>query len=136
MYNRSIFSKGTVTYTDLDISFKAHPFTGDLIVKTDANAIKQALTNLLYTNFGERPFRPSIGAGLDNLLFEPLDELTHAELQNAITLVINNWEPRIAILDLVINEQPDDNSLAITLSFNIVNISQPQTITVILKRVR
>ena len=135
-YNRSIFSKGTVTYRDLNISFKSHPFTGDLRIVEDVEAIKQSLTTLLYTNFGERPFRPNLGAGLGDLLFQPMDQITKQELGSAITNVITNWEPRIKIINLQISDKSDENSLEISLVFSMLNISNPKKIDIILKRVR
>lgn len=135
-YNQGIFSKGTVTYRDIDLSFKPHPFTGDLRVKEDLDAIKQSLTVLLETNFGERPFRPNLGGGLGDLLFAPLDQITTIELSNNIKNVIQNWEPRINVVRLTITDKPDDNSLEVSLLFSMLNISQPQKLTIILQRVR
>lgn len=135
-YNKGVFSKGTVTYKDLDISFKAHPFTGDIRTKEDLEAIKQSLTILLETNFGERPFRPNLGAGLNDLLFAPLDQITSIELSNNIKNVIENWEPRINVLSLQVTDKPDDNALEVSLVFSMLNISQPVKLTIILQRVR
>lgn len=135
-YNSGIFTKGTTTYRDFDVSFKSNPYTGDIRTKEDVDAIKQALTNLLYTNFGERPFRPLLGGGLNNLLFEPLDRITTIELDAAIRTLVRNWEPRVQIVSLKFNDNPEGNALEITFVFNIINISEPQTISVILKRIR
>ena len=136
IYYQPLFTQGTTQYQDFDMSMKPNPFTGDLRLVTDLADIKQSLTNLLYTNFGERPFNPTIGAGLGNLLFEPLDKITQFELSNAIQNVINNWEPRITILDLDITEDTDVNGIQITLVFKMVNISQAQTVSITLQRVR
>lgn len=135
-FNRGIFTKGTVTYRDFDISFKSNPYSGDIRTKEDVEAIKQALSNLLFTNFGERPFRPLLGGGLDGLLFEPLDPITSLELDSAIRVLVDNWEPRVRIISLEVKDNTDQNSLEITLVFNVINISEPQTINVILKRIR
>lgn len=135
-YNRNIFSKGTVTYSDFDLSFKTNPLTNDIRKKTDLEAIKQSLKNILFTNVGERPFRPSLAGRLNNLLFEPLDEITTNELDLAIRTAINNYEPRVEILDLDIVDNPDENALDVTLYFNMVNVLEPQEINIILKRIR
>lgn len=135
-YNRSIFTSGTTTYTDIDMSFLASPTTGDIRKKSDEAAIKQSLTNLLYTNFGERPFRPGIGGNLGDQLFEPLDQITRSQLDYAIRTTINNWEPRIQIEALVINDKPDQNALEVTLKYSMLNIIAPATISILLKRTR
>lgn len=135
-YNTSIYTHGTSTYTDLDISFKANPGTGDLRVKTDADSIKQSLTNLVYTRLGERPFQPTLGSTFESLLFEPLDVITANALATSIKETISNWEPRVQILDLNVIGYPDQNTIGIQLFYNIVNISDPQQFTIILNRTR
>jgi phage baseplate assembly protein W len=135
-YSQSIYSTGTITYQDLDISMKANPFTGDLRVKTDADAVKQAIATLLYINFGEIPFNPTIGAGLGGLLFEPLDLITQVNLTNAISRCITNFEPRVSIISLQVTEDQANNALAVSLSFNMLNITQPVSINILLQRSR
>jgi phage baseplate assembly protein W len=135
-YNQSIYSTGTITYQDLDISLKPNPFTGDLRVKTDADAVKQAIATLLYLNFGEVPFNPTVGAGLGGLLFEPLDLITQVTLTNAIANCINNFEPRVSIISLQVTEDPANNALAVSLAFNMLNITQPISVNILLQRSR
>ena len=57
----------TQSFKDVNITFKKHPVTGDVVVSKDASAIKQAIVNLLLTNKGERPFKPDYGS--DCLLY-------------------------------------------------------------------
>ena len=47
-------------YVELDLSFKVNPFTRDLYLKTDEDAVKTALKHLLRTRNFERPFHPEI----------------------------------------------------------------------------
>ena len=54
-------SKAVKQYTDLDLSFKVNPFTKDIYLKTDEDAVKTALRNLIQTRNFERPFHPEIG---------------------------------------------------------------------------
>ena len=135
-YNRNIFVSGTTKYKDVDISFKPHPLTGDIRTKSDLDAIKQSLKNLLFTNFGERPFQHNLYGNLNNLLFEPLDDIVIEELKKSITTVINNFEPRIRVIYLDVKGGIDENEVSVTIQFNMINIIEPQTIKTILKRVR
>ena len=57
-------------YSDLDLFFNAHPITKDITVKTDTDAIKRSVKNIVLTNYYERPFKPSLGGGVRNLMFE------------------------------------------------------------------
>ena len=50
-----------LSFKDINITFKKHPVTGDIVVSKDASAIKQAIVNLLLTNRGERLFQPDYG---------------------------------------------------------------------------
>ena len=63
-------------YRDLDLSLKRHPLTGKINTLKDDAAVKNAVKNLVLTNFFERPFQPSLGANLRGLLFEPADGVT------------------------------------------------------------
>ena len=63
----------TLSYKDINITFKKHPVTNDIVVSKDASAIKQAIVNLLLTNKGERLMNPTYGSDIRKYLFEPLD---------------------------------------------------------------
>ena len=62
-----------LSFKDVNITFKKHPVTDDLVVSRDASAIKQAIVNLLLTNKGEKLFNPEYGSDIRAYLFEPLD---------------------------------------------------------------
>ena len=66
-------------YIDFDLNFKPSPvFTnsalgasGDILLKTDADAIKQSVASILQTNRFERPFQHNIDGRTRRLQFEP-----------------------------------------------------------------
>ena len=57
-------------YKDLDLFFTAHPITGDVATKSDSDAVRRAVRNIVLTNYYERPFKPSLGGNVRGLLFE------------------------------------------------------------------
>ena len=59
-----------VVYSDFFTDFSAHVNTGQLNKKTNEDAVKQSVRNLLLTDMYERPFQPTIGCNLRGLLFE------------------------------------------------------------------
>ena len=63
----------SLSFKDLNITFKKHPVTNDVVVSRDASAIKQAIVNVLLTNKGERLMNPRYGSDIRRFLFEPLD---------------------------------------------------------------
>lgn len=135
-YQKTLYTKGTVTYKDLDLNFKVNPFSGDIQTLKDVDAIKQSIKNLLFTQLGEKPFDPEFGGDLGDLLFEPLDEITKLELTDAITRTIVQYEPRIRIVSLVVSNLDNQNALNVELTFNLVNFATPQRINILLTRTR
>lgn len=125
------------TFKDLSITFKPHPVTGDLIVKKDDAAVKQAVINLLLTNKGERPFQPDLGSDLRNLLFEPVDAASAGQIARNISDTLNRYEPRIKILDLDVSSNYEDNGFDVFMNFEIIGREDfPVVIEFFLERTR
>lgn len=123
-------------YKDIDLSFKANPFTKDIYTKTDEEAIKTALKHLIQTRNFERPFHPEIGTQLYSLLFENNTAAVIIAMERSIRDAIENYEPRVRIVNLQIKDQPDSNDVLVILTFAIKNIGRPITITTLIRRVR
>lgn len=102
------------------MSFKTHPITKDVVVKKDAASIRQAVSNLLYTRIGERPFDSDIGTNLSNLLFEPLNSITAGLISEEIRRVLNLYEPRIRIETVEVVTNQNSNGFDVFLYYVIV----------------
>lgn len=126
----------TPDYSDLDLDFIPHPTTKDVVVKTGADAIKRSVRNLILTNFYEKPFRPGIGSSAVKLLFDNMSPLVSNFLKNAITEVIQNYEPRVEVLNVGVNMDYDNNGYTARIDFIVLNRNEPATITIFLERVR
>ena len=120
-------------FTDIDINMTNHPNTGDVALKYDINSVKRSVKNLLSTNLYERPFKPSLGVNLRGMLFE-LDTADSIVIKEDIQSVINKFEPRVSVTDVVAVSR--GNALNITLYFTIMNQRQSHELNVILERVR
>ena len=79
-------------FKDIDITFLAKD-TGEIFKKTDANAVKQAVKNLVLTNHFEKPFNAKFGGNIQGLLFELADDETGEQVQETIIAAINEHEP-------------------------------------------
>lgn len=123
-------------FADIDLSFKANPFTKDIYIKTDEEAVKTALKHLIQTRNFERKFRPDIGTQVYSLLFENKSAAVDLALEKSIVDAIEKYEPRVRLVDLLIEDDPDTNDLRITIVFTLKNIERPITVTTILSRVR
>ena len=124
------------TFKDLDLDFGLNSVTKDVNKLTDAEAIKRSVRNLINTNNYERPFRPEIGSGIRGLLFEPMTELTSHFMQLKIAEVLNEYEPRISLSDIVINNQEDKNAYGVSIHFIIKGSQEPVIVESFLERLR
>ena len=114
--------RNTKSFTDLNLLFTASPSTGDITKKTDEEAIKSSLRNLISTKNYERPFHPEIGCQLFALLFENLTSVTTQVIRKTIIDVINKFEPRVLVLDVKLSETGDQNNLDVSIIFKIISI--------------
>ena len=129
-------ARNTRIFSDIDLNFTKHPVTGDITRRYDENAIKASIKNLLLTRNFERPFHSEIGSPIRALMFELPGPMFDVMLQRAIIDVINNFEPRVEIIDVRVNDASDDNAVYVTLEFKIVNTERPITLDLALERTR
>ena len=120
-------------FTDIDTNMTQHPQSGDLTLKFDINSIKRSIRNLLSTNLYERPFKPSLGVDLRGMLFE-LSTTDSDILENDIKAVINKFEPRASVTDVV--TFLEGNSLDVSMFIVIQNDPLPHEINITLQRTR
>jgi len=123
-------------YKDLDLTFNIHPVKKDIITNTGELAVVKALKNLLLTNRYEKPFQPEYGSNIRKMLFEPLSPMIAAALRKEIEYAIRNFEPRVDIVKIDVEEIPSYNSYQVTIEFYIDNLTQPFTADFILSRLR
>lgn len=123
-------------YSDLPSNMKVRLGTQDIEPLKDEDAVRQSITNLLLTNRGERPFRPTLGSDLKAMLFENMDSATESMLKNFITSTIEQYEPRALLKDVNVTADPDTNALVATVVFTMLNKTEPIVLDVLLNRVR
>ena len=117
----------TLSFKDINITFKKHPITNDLVVSKDASAIKQSIVNLLLTNKGERLFQPEYGSDIRSQLFEPLDYATAASIKSSILYSLSTFEPRINVLNINIFLNYADNGFNVDMTYKINGVDTPPT---------
>jgi phage baseplate assembly protein W len=123
-------------YRDLDLALKIHPIRKDLNILKDDNAIKNAVRNLLISNAFERPFQPQLGANLRGLLFEPADAITKIAIKENVSNVIKDYEPRVKLLSVSINDLSDQNAYRLTVKFLIKEYDTNESVEILLRRLR
>jgi len=123
-------------YKDLDLNFGRNVVTGDVNKLTDVEAVKRSVRNLINTSHFERPFHPKIGSDVRRMLFEPMTPLTALNLQRKVGEVLNNFEPRIKLVQILARPNLDRNSYHLTIMFYVIGSSEPITVETFLERLR
>lgn len=123
-------------YRDLDLDFFKNPNSNDVSIKTGAEAIKRSVRNIMLSNFYERPFRPTIGSDVPRMLFEPGDMFTRLGLEEKIKDVVETYEPRVRVLQVVVDEELDQNGFRVTLNYEIKLMRVQATASYFLERIR
>jgi len=123
-------------FSDLDLDFIAHPNTRKLSPLREDKAVTRSLKNLIMTNHYERPFHPEIGCNIRNSLFDNILPSTAMTIQNAIYEVVNNFEPRVNLISVVVQAEPDRNLYNVTLEYFIINHPVSRKINFFLERIR
>jgi phage baseplate assembly protein W len=125
------------TFKDLSVTFKKHPVSDDLVQVKDKAAIVQAITALLLTRKGERPFQPQLGCGIQNVLFEPLDYGSAGIIRSEIRDVLNRYEPRISVDSIRCTPDEMNNGYEVEMSYTIVGRDDaPVAVEFFLERTR
>ena len=123
-------------FSDFLDSFDSHPVTGQLARVTNESAVKQSLKNLVFTNYGDRLYQPTIGGNIRASLFEPIDQFTTDFLETSIKQTIFNHEPRVSSLDVRVKADPDNNAYGVTIYFTLINSQTLVSTDLVLTRVR
>ena len=139
VYDSQTQSKSTRNsrqFRDIDLDFNRNAVTNDVAVVEDVVAVKRSVKNLIQTNFYERPFHPELGCGIRELLFENFTPMTKIFLQRKIEEVLINYEPRINLQNVAVDDDQDKNRLVVDIYFYVVGVPEPQTVQTFLQRLR
>lgn len=122
-------------FKDLSMMFKPHPLTGDLTTVVDARAINQSLRNLFLTSPYERPFdNIEFGVGIRDKLFDLMGIATQIELEEEIQIAIANWEPRVFVINIDVEANPQQHSIRIKIYYKIKTFQEVEEFEVFLER--
>src|SRR4051794_7558079 len=89
-----------------------------IVMSSDIDNIKQCLRVLFSTNMGERTMLATYGTGLRLKVFDSLTETLANDIRSLIEKAILDWEPRIDVLRVDVDEvDPLHGELAISVDF-------------------
>jgi uncharacterized protein len=85
--------------------------TGSIALTSGAEDIDRSITIILLTAPGERVMRPQFGCRIWDLLFEPVTANLLGLIAEAVRDAIAQWEPRVAVEDVIPVADSNDNAL-------------------------
>ena len=120
-------------FKDINLSFKRHPVTNDVVAIRDEDAIKRSVKNIIFTILGEKPFEPNFGSVMNQSLFDLNTNLSEIKVSDEIKASLDNYEPRIDNVNVSVSILADSNEMNCTVQYDIVGIPSPtQTVDVLL----
>lgn len=90
---------------------------GEIAMAEAEEDIRQSIRIILGTNHGERVMRPGFGAGLQRLVFEPMNTATLALAKHRVEEALITWEPRIDSITVKVSAEPDLGRLLIDVTY-------------------
>ena len=123
-------------YSDLSTNFSLNAMTGDVVRLTELDAVKRAIKNIVMTNKYERLLNPRFGAGINDLLFEPMSPLTTITLRDAIEDTIVTYEPRADLITLDVVPDEYSQTYYVDLVFSLRSTNQTGTVQFFIDRIR
>ena len=119
-------------FKDINLSFKRHPVTNDVVTIRDEDAIKRSVKNIIFTIMGEKPFSPEFGSIINDSLFELNTNLSEVRISDEIKSSLINNEPRIDNVSVSVTIPPDTNEMNCTVQYDITGIASPTQIVDVL----
>ena len=113
------------SFKDISMSFETNPLNDDLIALKNSSAIARSIRNIVFTQPGEKFFNPEFGSRVSESLFEVVDDVSSIAIRDEIRSSIINYEPRVNLLDVLVNPNPDENEMNVTIKYEIVGIDIP-----------
>lgn len=114
------------SFRDISLSFTKNPVTNDIIILRNEDAIKRSVINLVRTSIGERFFNSLLGSEINKTIFELNLPENVSYLAEKIEILLENFEPRIDVEDVVVENVIDSNEVNVKISYNIVGLPFPQ----------
>ena len=123
-------------YSDLNLNFNKNPATKDIAKLKDVEAVKRSVRNLILTNRFESPFHPEIGSDISALLFENMTPTIQTLLTDRIRDVLDTYEPRAILSDVIVVGDMDKNQYGVTIKFYVREVPGTQIVSEFLQRLR
>jgi phage baseplate assembly protein W len=114
-----------INYVDLSPRFSNGILSGyDKVL--DDQAVQNSLKNLFTISQGEVPGKPWLGNPLNIFLFDNIGKFEEQAIKAAFINIIEKYEPRVKIIDISLNSQPEYNTINISLYYSLLTGGQDE----------
>ena len=112
-------------FRDISMTFQNNPLNSDLIVLKNETAIARSIRNIVFTLPGEKFFNPNFGSRVSRSLFENVDEISASIINDEIRNSINNFEPRVSLIDVQTIPDFDNGAFDVNIIYRVVGADIP-----------
>ena len=112
-------------FKDISMTFQSNPLSNDLIALKNENAISRSIRNIVFTLPGEKFFNENFGSSISRTLFENVDDISASVIVDEIRQSINNYEPRVQLIDVQAFPDYDNNNFDVTIIYEIIGADVP-----------
>ena len=124
------------SFIDLSLSFEPNPLNGDITLLKNERAISNALKNIIVFVVGEVPFNNSVGSYVTDYLFETYGPAVTMLLEEEIDRCITRNEPRVENQEITCQLDEYEDTIKVTIEYNIVGYDQIFTLEHLLTSTR
>jgi uncharacterized protein len=93
--------------------------SGDVAMAAYDEDVRQAVLIILQTTPGERVMRPQFGAGLADLVFEPVTTALLALVKHRVETALIQWEPRIDVESVTVTPTPSRGRIDVEIRYSV-----------------
>jgi len=86
---------------------------------TGVAKVEESIRIILGTQHGERLMRPTFGCNLKSLAFAPNNEATASMARHLVETGLREWEPRVDVLEVVVQNDNRHGLLIISVHYRI-----------------
>jgi phage baseplate assembly protein W len=112
-------------FKDISMTFQRNPLSNDLIALKNENAIARSIRNIVFTLPGEKFFDENFGSRISRTLFENVDDVSASIITDEIRQSIENYEPRVDLIDVESFPDYDNNTFDVKITYQIIGADVP-----------
>lgn len=112
-----------IVWSDMDNRL-AIDAQGEIKIVNNMQAVMSSIDNIIRTYRGERVMLPEFGSGLQNIVFEQMDDDLIDLISRDIKDIIEIWDDRVTVTKLSYLPEPESNAIVLKISFAIKGYKQ------------